>query len=160
MIERIQTVFLFLVVILMTTFIFLPIWQKENPKTKEKVVLNAFSMHYEKIDNNQKSQKTTTTIYLGILAFASAGLALYSIFQYKNRIFQMKMVLLNTGLMFILSVLNILLGMQGDKLIAETKNSGFQAGFLLIPIALLFNFLARKAIKRDEDLVRSADRIR
>ena len=46
MIQRIQSVFLFLVAAIMVTVLFLPIWNKLDLDAQEKVTLNAFKMVY------------------------------------------------------------------------------------------------------------------
>lgn len=160
MIERIQTVFLFLVAVLMITFIFVPIWEKKDLKTKESISLNAIAMNYKKENGTEKHTTSTTTIYLAIVAALSAGLSLLTIFKYKNRIFQMKLVLLNTSLMFVLLLLSIYFETQGDKLIKTVGSGSFQFGFFIPAVALLLNLFARRAIKSDEDLVKSSNRMR
>jgi hypothetical protein len=86
MIERIQTVYLFLIAALMVTYCFLPIWEKTDKKTNEKVVLTALSLDYSKPAENKKT--SNTTIYLAILAGVAVVNSLYSIFLYKNRLLQ------------------------------------------------------------------------
>ncbi len=160
MIERIQTVFLFLVAILMVTFIFLPIWEKKDLKTKENVTLTAMSMDYRKDSKDDKLRISIRTIYLTIIAALVAGLSLFTIFKYKNRMLQMKIVLFNTALMFVILLLCIYFEMQGNKMIKNPQGGGFQFGFFIPAVALLLNLFARRAIKKDEDLVRSSNRMR
>ncbi len=159
MIERIQTVYLFLIVVLMTTYCFLPIWEKTDAKTNEKVTLTALSLDYTKPSENKKT--TNSTIYLVILAGLAGLNALYSIFLYKNRLLQIKFVLTNTLMLCSVLAMSVFANMQGEKLfINQTTGGTYQIAFYLIPVAIILNFLARKAIKSDEDLVRSADRLR
>ncbi|TAE65785.1 MAG: DUF4293 family protein [Bacteroidetes bacterium] len=160
MIERIQTVFLFLVAVLMVTFMFLPIWEKKDVKTKETVTLSAFSLNYSKEDGGKKMETSITSIYLVIIAGLASALSIFTIFQFKNRILQMKMVLFNTSLMFVLLLLCIFFELQGDKMIKNPQGGSFQFGFFIPAVALLLNLFARRAIKSDEDLVRSSNRMR
>lgn len=89
--------------------------------------------------------------------FGSAALSLISIFNYKNRKFQFVLGRLNIILNFILLGLFVylLLMAPGESEISE-KGVG-----IFIPIfSIVFLVLANKAIKKDEDLVKSVDRLR
>lgn len=95
-------------------------------------------------------------LYLAML-FGSAALSLISIFNYKNRKFQFVLGRLNIILNFILLGLfvYVLLMAPGESEISE-KGVG-----IFIPIfSIVFLVLANKAIKKDEDLVKSVDRLR
>jgi hypothetical protein len=159
----------------MIAFLFLPIWKKEVLPTQEsisvmkstdKVKLNAFKVSYVKTDtlkdNNTVAQKLgeTNTVYIGILAILSALVALYSIFQFKKRLLQIKLGFLNSLLLS--AVLGtIFLGIKaGDDLLKDQGSEDFLVGFYLPIIALLLNLMANRYIKKDEALVRSVDRIR
>lgn len=176
MIQRVQTLFLLATSILLIVFLFLPIWKKEaNPANdslttlavKDKVVLSAF--HVTFIRNETNPQHTfieniiasESTWYIGTLAIIAAAIALFSIFQYRNRMFQIKLGLLNS--LFIAGVLGLIfLGInRGNELMPETSGiEDFQFGFYIPAIALLCNTIASRFIRKDEELVRSADRIR
>ncbi|MCL8008365.1 DUF4293 domain-containing protein [Gelidibacter japonicus] len=95
-------------------------------------------------------------LYLAMF-FGSAALSLISIFNYKNRKFQFVLGRLNIILNFILLGLfvYVLLMAPGESEISE-KGVG-----IFIPIfSIVFLVLANKAIKKDEDLVKSVDRLR
>lgn len=95
-------------------------------------------------------------MYLAMF-FGSAALSLISIFNYKNRKFQFVLGRLNIILNFILLglFLYLLLMAPGESEISE-KGVG-----IFIPIfSIVFLVLANKAIKKDEDLVKSVDRLR
>lgn len=95
-------------------------------------------------------------LYLAMF-FGSAALSLISIFNYKNRKFQFVLGRLNIILNFILLglFLYLLLMAPGESDISE-KGVG-----IFIPIfSIVFLVLANKAIKKDEDLVKSVDRLR
>ena len=84
-------------------------------------------------------------------------LALVSIFSYKNRQNQFVINRLNMILNFIIIGLLVYhsLTLPGEAQVSE-KGIG-----MLLPIfSIVFLALANKAIKRDEDLVKSVDRIR
>ena len=95
-------------------------------------------------------------LYLAMF-FGSAALSLISIFNYQNRKFQFVLGRLNIILNFILLGLFVyqLLMAPGESQISE-KGVG-----IFIPIfSIVFLVLANKAIKKDEDLVKSVDRLR
>jgi hypothetical protein len=95
-------------------------------------------------------------VYLGLF-LGSALLSLVSIFSYKNRKFQFVLGRLNIILNFILLGFFVyqLLIPPGESNISE-KGVG-----IFIPIlSIVLLVLANKAIKKDEDLVKSVDRLR
>lgn len=175
MIQRVQSLFLLAVSLLMIAFLFLPIWKKEVQQTGEsisiakstdKVILNAFKISYVRAasmkDGNIVAQKLAekSTVYIAVLAILASLTALISIFQFKNRLRQMKLGFLNSLLMSAV-LASIFLGINsGDDLLTEAGNEEFLIGFYMPIIALLLNLLANRFIKKDEELVRSVDRIR
>ena len=92
-----------------------------------------------------------------ILFLGSAVLALIAIFTFKDRKLQFVLGRLNIILNFILLGLFVYrsLSVSGETLVSE-KGIG-----MLLPIfSIVFLVLANKAIKKDEDLVKSVDRLR
>ncbi|MCH7523905.1 MAG: DUF4293 domain-containing protein [Bacteroidetes bacterium] len=95
-------------------------------------------------------------LYLGLF-LGSAALAFIAIFKYKNRQTQFVLGRLNIILNFILLGLFVYrsLNLSGETYVSE-KGIG-----MLLPIfSIVFLVLANKAIKKDEDLVKSVDRLR
>ena len=136
MIQRIQTVYLFFAALLSGVLIFLlPLYEGAGGE----MVYAADDM-----------------IYLGLF-LGSAVLSLISIFNYKNRKAQFMLGRLNM-------ILNLfLLGLfvyQALTLPGETMVSEKGIGMLIPVITIVLLVLANKAIKRDEDLVKSVDRLR
>lgn len=136
MIQRIQTIYLLLVVFLNAGLPFLvPLWKDgtgtEVLAVNKPAVLGAF--------------------------FFSALLALVAVFLFKNRKGQFVLDRLNIVLNFVLLGFFVywLLMMPGGMEISE-KGIG-----IFLPIgSIVFLVLANKAIKKDEDLVKSVDRLR
>jgi len=157
MIQRIQSLFLLVVAIAMITSIFLPVWQKENPKTEEVATLSYITLKYTKAKETVKSQ---TTIYMALLAGVAAGLAIYSIFSYRNRLFQMKLGMFNSLVMAALMGLSVYLSTEAETLFKEPINGEYLFAFYLVIVALISNLIANRFIRRDERLVRSANRMR
>lgn len=96
---------------------------------------------------------------LPLFSVVGALLALTTLFLYKNRKLQIRLCLINALVVAILSsaAAGILFLEKSDMLLAEFK-VGF--GFALPLLALILDFLAVKAIKKDEKLVKAWDRIR
>lgn len=136
MLQRIQSVYLFISLIVASVLpLFFNLWT-----TTAKIVVFAF-------DN---------LVYTSLFG-SSALLALISIFSYKNRQNQFVINRLNMILNFILIGLLVYhsLTLSGEATVSE-KGIG-----MFLPIfSIVFLALANKAIKKDEDLVKSVDRIR
>ncbi|MCU0417579.1 MAG: DUF4293 domain-containing protein [Cytophagaceae bacterium] len=153
MLQRIQSVYLFLSATIVSLALFIKIW---SAATNESVVLDAFSA-------NVTSGGTLTTKnvgYIGGVLVLSVVLNFYTIFQYNHRKRQVLWTNLNNVLLCLvmglyyweISVLKqALTGAYSD-------NWGF--GFFVPLIGLLLNILAIRAIKKDEALIQSVDRIR
>jgi len=92
-----------------------------------------------------------------VMFLGSAALSVISIFMYKNRKSQFVLGRLNILLNFFLLGLFVYqsLNVSGEAIVSEKG-----IGLLLPIISIVFLALANKAIKKDEDLVKSVDRLR
>lgn len=162
MIQRIQSVFLFLVAVVMVVYLFLPIWGKVDFEAREVINLNTFQMVYtQENDNGQEViVSVKDTYWLSVLAIIVAGIAFFSIFQYRNRLRQIQLGALNALLMAGTIFLSYYYSTIGEKMLPTEYMGQFYLGFWAVMAALLFNMLANRFIRKDEKLVRSADRIR
>ena len=136
MIQRIQTVYL-IVVILLTGV--LPFW------------INLWS------DASGSEIYAANEIIVSLVFYVSAVLALVTILLFKNRKNQFVVNRLNMILNLFLLGLFVYrsLNLSGESNISE-KGIG-----MLIPIfSIVFLVLANRAIKKDEDLIKSVDRLR
>ena len=89
--------------------------------------------------------------YLRFLLFVSAFISIYAIFQYKNRSKQRLLSSLSR-LMITFFYLVVLL--------VYREKFNFESGLFLCIIPFLLLFLASFFIKKDEKLIKDADRIR
>ena len=96
-------------------------------------------------------------VELVAMFFGSAFLSLIAIFLFKNRKLQFVLGRLNIILNFIL--LGVLV-YQSQLLSGGAAAPEKGIGMLIPLISIVFIALANKAIKRDEDLVKSVDRLR
>ncbi|MEP3836251.1 MAG: DUF4293 domain-containing protein [Algibacter sp.] len=95
-------------------------------------------------------------LYLGLF-LASAVLSLVAIFMFKNRKSQFVLGRLNIILNFILLGFFVY---QSLNVSGETAVSEKGIGMLLPIVSIVLLALANKAIKKDEELVKSVDRLR
>ena len=157
MIQRTQSLLLALIVIAMGGVISSPVWKKSSAALNQKVVLTAKALEH--------AQGTTTvsssTIYIAILAGLGALIAAFSLSQYKKRVLQMSLGALNSAVLAgVLGASFFNVFKEGIPLF-EPENQGNDAlGFYAGVFALLANMIANRLIRRDEMLVRSADRMR
>lgn len=135
MIQRIQTLYMFLVVILM-------------------VVLPNFVPLYTL--NKEPIYFTSNPVYI-VLFVVISFLTVINIFEFKNRKNQFVKNRISIILNFLLIGFMVyqLLSVSGEAVVSE-KGIG-----MILPLLSIFLLsFANKAIKRDEDLVKSVDRIR
>ncbi|WP_456313040.1 DUF4293 domain-containing protein [Pseudomonas shirazensis] len=138
MIQRIQTVYLLLTfVVTGVLMFFIPLWTLNNGK--------AFYFMQDQV----------YTILLGL----STVLSVISIISYKKRQNQFVMGRLNIILNLILLGLFVYrsLNLSGDTTTIVSEKG---IGMFLPIVAIVLLVLANKAIKKDEDLVKSVDRLR
>ncbi len=158
MIQRIQSLFLLIVVVSILASMFMPVWEKENKESKEKTTLTLLKMEYQK---DGKVQNTQATYYLLILAGLVVFSATYSIFRFDSRLMQMKIGLFNSLILSVLLVLSVyLVSYYGETSFGSSKNGDYGFGFFLCIVAIVSNLAANRFIRKDEKLVRSADRMR
>ena len=166
MVQRIQTFLLALVAGLMLWFCFTNIWVNINNKTAEKIIftpiiLTYYSASLEGNDLTNLSMSESSNIYIVIVACISALLAIISIFNYQKRVRQLKIGFLNSALIVILIMVVYYQISEAKKVLAGANyEEEYKMGFFLPILAFAVNVLANYYIKKDEDLVRSADRIR
>ena len=96
-----------------------------------------------------------------VVAISLALLSLYTIFQFKKRSLQIKLTHIGvlTAIALIIGIFFLYIPMIEKKInIVPDYSKAF--GIYLPLVALVFMVMANRAIKRDEKLVRSADRLR
>jgi hypothetical protein len=156
--QRIQTVFLGITIISLIIALIQPIWQITTELGK--VVLTPFYLLTFESGETGASELYTYIPYslTAVLAVAAITIAILEIRKYDNRILQIKLGAFNTL---------ILAGMMISAVAFATKlpdqyggQGNYGLGLYLIFVAVICNWLAVRFIRRDEKLVRDADRIR
>ena len=103
--------------------------------------------------------ESKSVIYIAGLAILAAIVSAFSIFKYTNRLTQMKLGLLNSMVIAGVAVCAMLVAGNADTFMTNYPKE-FKLGALLPVVALIFNSLANRFIRRDEKLVRDSDRMR
>ncbi|WP_026956557.1 DUF4293 domain-containing protein [Algoriphagus vanfongensis] len=160
MIQRVQTIFLLLVVICMGVTIGSTLWvqTQTGSGSGDSWELSAFML--TNLDASGEVVQSSSKWYLAALASFAGLLALIAIFQYKNRTRQMMFNMINSLVMVGLVVAVFLTTNGINSALNATTSGTYQIGFWVVLAAMVFNMLANRFIKKDEALVRSVDRIR
>lgn len=146
MIQRLQTVFLFLAFLA-----FVALFQ--FPFAVSDVKSNGFlaDMDYDVFDN----------VFLIVLSALGGVIALTAIFLFKNRVLQLKLSYLVIVLSVLVLVVAIVLFYNEAKNLIGNKGEIEDSLALYMPFAsILFAVLAARFIGKDEKTVRSMDRLR
>lgn len=149
MIQRIQTVYLLLVVVVLVTSMCLSL----GTFVDSEMIMYKFTPLGVNLPEGLHS-----TWGLFSLLLLSTIISFASIFLFKNRILQMRMCIFNIILMigYYVTFLVFMYSIKGDL------EATFQINWALcLPIvAMILTYLAARAIGRDEVLVKAADRLR
>ena len=150
MIQRIQSLYLLLAALVQVLF-------ATGTYFTYKALDISFSVTGSGIFNSE-GEKTSGDMKTLILGIGISVLAVICIFLYKNRKQQIKLCRVG-GLLTMAEIVFIVISYFNTKEIAESELSLGYVVFIL-PISTLFFFLAAKAVKKDDELIRSVDRIR
>ncbi|MEG1672559.1 MAG: DUF4293 domain-containing protein [Alistipes sp.] len=149
MIQRIQTLYLLLVALLVVAAIFLPLaW---FGMAGEQLDLYAFALR------SSAGEVMRPPLYTGIVLSVAALLPLVCIFLYKRRLLQLRLCVVEMVLLVGSEVMLAAYYFFGH---GATEFQGMKPAIALPLVAVLFAYLAARAIFHDELLVRSLDRIR
>jgi hypothetical protein len=151
MIQRIQTLYLLLVLGCIALFLSQPLMGLLGIKS-------GYTLSAYVLENNSEVV-VSKNIYMAILAIISFAITLVTIFIYKRRIIQIR-----------LSIINIFLFIGHYAMItfyyfnySTTFNASFgsvKIGALMPLFSIIFTLMAVRKINKDENLVRSLNRIR
>lgn len=169
MIQRVQTIFLFLITVAMGIALTNPLWEKVNLQPPTTAHLNALVYSQQKAPLQQPGLSSqvvpvtyeTSVWYLALL-IALVGLSsFYAIFQFRNRLTQTALCAVNALMLTAIMGIVLYRTLYVGKEFGNASDQGtFLTGFYAIIAALVFNALANRFIRRDEKLVRGSDRLR
>ena len=147
MIQRIQTLFLLGSALISVLLIYLPVYEMSDLPADPSVTPEAI----------QKFTLSSSAILL-IINGAVGILSFLAVFLFKNRNLQIRMG--NLALLLTCGLIGLLFFMADTMSSSMNQRIHYLYGSYLPLIQVLFLFLAIRYVKRDEELVRSADRIR
>lgn len=156
MIQRKQSVFLFLAIVFLSGLAFLPLATFLGDKNS--LVLYVYQL-VSMVPDFPPPFESIFLLPLLSLVVIPGFLIFVTIFMFKNRKRQMMMIRLSIFLLvveiglFFLYYVNSLEEATGGLITPEL-------GIYLIPVALLFLFLALRGVIADERLIRSSERLR
>ena len=158
MIQRIQTVYLAITIVLLSFVMFgTTLFSFINETTR--YTFSSYGITAYSIETNDVLSTTNFPFYIG--AGTLILLSFLCIMSYKSLNRQFKLGRMVFGIYFLMLVSVIVLTMVGDKLIdAETTSREMGLGFFLFVCGFPFTFLANTGIKRDKKLLESLDRLR
>ena len=152
--QRIQTLFLVLLVVSMAVSMFLPIW-KMAEGAKE---MQLYPLHFTTIENDVRNTSYVPYCITAILMVAAATVAIMTIRRYDNRMTQIKLGTLNSLILMCVMISVVLFYSNVTK---EFGPSQFGFRTIWLPfIGVACNWLALRFIRRDEKMVRDSNRIR
>ncbi len=152
MIQRIQTVWLFLTSLVLLLLLLIPIVTQQANGTDYWIVATGL---YQK--TNQVSSQMESFTPLLISTIATAILALANIFNYTNRSLQKKLILVN---MVFIVALSFWIYAAAKKIPGGLEHASSNLGAYFPVLAMIFLALALRGINNDEKLIKSADRLR
>ncbi len=158
MFQRIQSLYLFIAAVAGILLFFFPIASFYDALLGNYRFLIT---HVESMDPTPKIQFSTWfTSPLWILTCAGIALSLVTMFLYKNRILQMRLVAFDILFNILIIILIFLFYINKIEEYTHIVPSYRQVGIFFPLISLLFLVLANRSIRRDEAKVRAADRLR
>ena len=154
MIQRKQTVFLFLGALISLICLCLPLGYYMDMTNH---ALGQQNELYNLWIANADGGHDFSVCPLALVRFIAMDMAVYDIFLFKNRIVQSKICMFN-----ILLIIGWYAVLALYTFVLNVDMGSFKPGFAIIlpAVSLILYIMARKAILADEALVRAADRIR
>ena len=152
MIQRIQSIWLFLAAVSISCLLFIPM-VTSNLIGGEFYILA--SGMYQKIGILDKQVESYLPLLISVIAVAI--MCYVTIFNFKKRKLQKQLIYVTIVLMIGVS---FWCSVYAKKIPGGLETANYDAGMFLPPLAIAFCLLAIRGINRDEALLKSADRLR
>jgi len=157
MIQRIQTIWLFLAaVVILGLFAFPYLSYIDLVGLGKKLFVTG---EYSAVNNEWIKQQNFV-----LQAIATAVLAFFpllTIFLFRDRKLQLKLIYLTIVLLVLFGGWLYFTASQTLTVISQSLNAqNIGVGFFLLPVAIIFLAMAIGGIRKDEKLIKSADRLR
>jgi len=144
----------------MIGMVFFPFWSKKDLDSGSQFFFSSLGISTKNAVGEVLEIHYFPYLIIGILGLVSSGIAFYELFQYRNRLLQIKIGAINSLFMGIALGLAIYFIIQFDKEIFPYSSGSFHEGFYLPAAAMLSNVIANRLIKRDEKTVKNSERMR
>jgi len=155
MIQRIQSLLLLISAAVLSICLFTPAWEATSNGTAYH--LNSFVLTVS--DDTISTHKNL--FYIAALIGVSILLTFFIIFKYNNRTLQMRLNMMNTILICLIEGLYFWYIREVKLFIGAAEiTEKFGLAFYMPLVALVLCFIAGKRIQKDEELIKSVDRIR
>lgn len=160
MIQRVQTLFLLLAVICGILLFLVPFFTLVPGELATETDVYRFSLTGVNLINKDASTLLVRHWPLILLSSAITLIFLFAIFRYRNRLLQIRMI--RIALFLLLAFVGFLVfdTLQIRRLAGPGHEFQVSAGWFLILVSFVAGLLAIRYIRKDENLVRSADRLR
>lgn len=157
MIQRIQTIWLLLAsVVILGLFMFPYLNYTDLVGLGKKLLVTG---EYSAV-NNETVKQNSFTLQM-IATIVTALMPFITIFQFKNRKLQIKLIYVTIVLIVLLGVWMYFTSSATLDLISQSFGANnIGVGFFLLPVAIIFLAMAIGGIRKDEKLIKSADRLR
>lgn len=152
MIQRIQSIWLFLAGATISCLLFLPMVTSNLIGGEFYIIASGL---YQKVGGATKKVADYLPLLLSIIAVALV--CFINIFNFKKRKLQKQLAYLSVALIIGIS---FLCSQYAKKVPGGIDMANYDTGMYLPPLAIAFCLLAVRGINRDEALLRSADRLR
>lgn len=158
MIQRIQSIYLLAALVITIALFFLPMATKSTTDQSRSVVCKMELTRNFFYNETNAIQKESGFLFIGDII--NGILIFITLFMFKNRKRQILIGKIGLLLSCIFIAIFFLLSDQVDKRFSFPVTTFYQAGIYFAVIQVILIWLAISAIKKDEELVRSADRLR
>ena len=155
MIQRIQSLYLVAVVALMATALLTPLAYFAAGS-------NIYELFAFELVNQTNDAASQSTIYMGVIVALATIIPLITIFLYKNRMLQIRLCAVELVLLLGAQIFMALYYYLGNRMFEQLEfhTQGIRIAIIFPLVAIILDYLALRAIFKDEMLVRSLDRIR
>lgn len=142
----------------MGVFIAFPLWEKVAADGIQQASMNAMYLTHQ---INPTQSEVLPVLYLAGMAALVAGVALFAIFKFRNRLLQSALCAANSILMtVILATVVYQTFYKAAKWFEPDQTGDYLYGFYALIVAMLANVLANRFIRRDEKTVKESNRMR
>lgn len=152
MIQRVQSIWLFLAGLTLFLLLILPVLTKQVPGGELTFQVGGI---YQKVNNVSQKTESYTALFGAVIAVGLICIA--NIFVFGNRTLQKRIILLT---IFLIAALCAWTANYAMNIPGGTGGASLNIGVGLPVLSVIFCALAFSGIRKDEQLIRSADRLR